>query len=149
MSGHDDDAAPGPEKGKRPGSPRRGSDHGRAPDRPSEPPGKRGRESGQDRPRGLEPIADLLPRAAREFGLEDQLEQARAAAAWLRVVAERVPAAAGACRLISLDRGVATIQVDMPIVAQEIRLRSPELLAALRAGVGTPVVGLQLTVRHV
>jgi hypothetical protein len=44
----------------------------------------------------MERLADLLPQTAREFGLEDQLEQARAAAAWLEIVAERIPAAAGA-----------------------------------------------------
>ena len=100
-------------------------------------------------PRGMERLADLLPRTAREYGLEDQLDQARAALAWDRIVADRVPAAAGACRLTDLRQGVATIEVDMPIVAQEIRLRSPELLAALRAAIRTPVRQIRLTTRHV
>jgi predicted nucleic acid-binding Zn ribbon protein len=99
--------------------------------------------------RGMESLADLLPGTAREFGLEDQLEQARAAAAWLAIVAERVPAATGACRLTDLRQGVATIQADEPIVAQEIRLRSPELLAALRKSVRTPLRQLRITTRHV
>lgn len=102
-----------------------------------------------DVPAGLERLADLLPRAARAYGLEDQLDQARAAAAWERIVAERAPAAVGACRLVGLRQGVATIEVDLPIVAQEIRLRSPELLAALRVAAGIPVLQLQLTTRHV
>lgn len=97
----------------------------------------------------MESLADLLPGTAREFGLEDQLEQARAAAAWLAIVAERVPAATGACRLTDLRQGVATIQADEPIVAQEIRLRSPELLAALRKSVRTPLRQLRITTRHV
>lgn len=97
----------------------------------------------------MERLGDLLPRAARVYGLEDQLEQAKAALAWDRIVAERVPAAAGQCRLVGLSRGVAVIEVDLPIVAQEIRLRSTELLAALRVTVGTPVRQLQLTTRHV
>jgi hypothetical protein len=97
----------------------------------------------------MESIGDLLPRAAREFGLEEQLEQAEAAAAWDRLVAARVPAAAASCRLVSLERGIATIEADLPIVGQEIRLRSRELLAALRTGVGTPIVSLHVTVRHV
>jgi hypothetical protein len=97
----------------------------------------------------MERIGDLLPRAAREFGLEEQLELAEAAAAWDRLVAARVPAAAGLCRLASLDRGVATIEADRPIVGQEIRLRSRELLVALRSGVRTPVLSLHVTVRHV
>ena len=101
------------------------------------------------RPRGMERLADLLPGAAREFGLEEQLEQARLASAWLSTVAERVPAAAGSCRLVDLNQGIATIEADEPIVAQEIRLRTPELLAALRATARTPVRQLRVTTRHV
>jgi predicted nucleic acid-binding Zn ribbon protein len=104
---------------------------------------------GDTRPRGPERLADLLPQAARDFGLEEQLEQARAAASWLKVVSERVPAAVGACRLTGLSQGVATIEADEPIVAQEIRLRSPELLAALRGTVGTPIRQLRVSTRHV
>ena len=109
----------------------------------------RGRDPEGGRSRKMERIGDLLPRTAREFGLEDQLEQAEVSAAWDRVIAARVPAAAGSCRLAALDRGIATIEVDLPIVGQEIRLRSSELLAALRSGIRTPVVSLQVTVRHV
>jgi len=106
----------------------------------------------RDRPekrRGMERLADLLPQTAREFGLEDQLEQARAAAAWSEVVAERVPAAVGACRLVGLSHGTATIEADQPIVAQEIRLRSLELLAALRSAARVPVRQLRVVARHV
>ncbi|MGA2514253.1 MAG: DUF721 domain-containing protein [Candidatus Limnocylindrales bacterium] len=102
-----------------------------------------------ERPRGMERLADLLPQAARHLGLEEQLEQAQAASAWSEVVAERVPAAVGLCRLVDLDRGVATIETDEPIVAQEVRLRSPELLAALRATVRGPIRQLRVTTRHV
>jgi hypothetical protein len=100
-------------------------------------------------PGDMERLADLLPRAAREYGLEDQLDQAHAAAAWDRIVADRLPAAVGACRLVALRQGVATIEIDMPIVAQEIRLRSPELTAALRAAVRIPIRQLHLATRHV
>jgi len=103
----------------------------------------------ENKRRGLESLADLLPQAAREYGLEDQLEQARTAAAWLEVVAERVPAAAGACRLIALDGGTATVEADEPIVAQEIRLRAPELLAALRDRVRRPLRQIRVVARHV
>lgn len=103
----------------------------------------------ENTPRGMERLADLLPRIAREHGLEDQLDQARAAVAWDQIVADRVPAAVGACRLIDLRQDVATIEIDMPIVAQEIRLRTPELLAALRNAVRTPIRQLRLTTRHV
>jgi hypothetical protein len=97
----------------------------------------------------MERIADLLPNAARQYGLEDQLEQARAASAWLSVIEERIPAATGSCRLVDLNQGVATIETDEPIVAQEVRLRSLELLAALRATARTPVRQLRVTTRHV
>jgi hypothetical protein len=97
----------------------------------------------------MERLADLLPGAARAFGLEDQLEQAGAAAAWLQIVAQRAPAAKGQCRLTDLSQGVATIEADEPIIAQEIRLRSPELLAALRKSMRTPLRQLRITTRHV
>jgi hypothetical protein len=115
---------------------------GRRPTRPTD-------RDPDKKPRGLERLADLLPSTARTYGLEEQLEQARAASVWLSIVAERVPAAAGSCRLIDLRQGVATIEADEPIVAQEIRLRSLELLAALRATARTPVRQLRVTTRHV
>ena len=125
-------------------------------DRPSDGRGSSGkpdlRPVDRDRagkPRGMERLGNLLPQAARELGLEDQLEQARAAAAWLEIVAERIPAAAGACRLTDLRGGVAAIETDEPIVAQEVRLRSPELLAALRAVTRAPVRQLRVATRHV
>jgi hypothetical protein len=97
----------------------------------------------------MERLADLLPKAVRQFGLEDQFEQARAAAAWLKLVEERVPAAVGACRLTDLRDGIATIETDEPIVAQEIRLRAPELLTALRGAIRTPIRQIRVTTRHV
>jgi hypothetical protein len=97
----------------------------------------------------MDRIGDLLPEAARELGLEEQLEQAKLAAAWLRILADRVPAAAGSSRLIGLSRDVATVEADLPIVAQEIRLRTPELLFALRNASRVPVRQLRVVTRHV
>jgi predicted nucleic acid-binding Zn ribbon protein len=99
--------------------------------------------------RGLERLGDLLPDAARQLGLEDELELAAAMAAWQRIVTERIPAAAGACRIVSLSQGVATVEADEPIVAQELRLRTPELVAALRSASRTPMRQLRVTLRHV
>jgi predicted nucleic acid-binding Zn ribbon protein len=99
--------------------------------------------------RGLERLGDLLPDAARHLGLEDQLELAAAMAAWQRIVAERIPAAAGACRIVALSQGVATVEADEPIVAQEVRLRTSELAAALRSVTRAPVRQLRVTLRHV
>jgi predicted nucleic acid-binding Zn ribbon protein len=97
----------------------------------------------------MQRIGDLLPDAARELGLEEQLELAEVMTAWRRVVAERIPAAAGACRIVSLSQEVASVEADEAIVAQELRLRSQELLGGLRSAVRTPVRQLRITVRHV
>lgn len=78
----------------------------------------------------------LIPDAARALGLEDELRLARAIATFEALVAERVPAAAGACRVIRLEGFSLIVEADAPIVAQELRLRSPELLAAFAAAPG-------------
>jgi hypothetical protein len=78
-------------------------------------------------------IGDLLPDAARGLGLEDELRLSRAMATFEQLVAERVPAAAGACRVVRIDGFAVIAEADAPIVAQELRLRGPELLAAFAA----------------
>jgi hypothetical protein len=78
-------------------------------------------------------IGDLLPDAARGLGLEEELRLSRAMATFETVVAERVPAVVGACRVARLDGPVVVIEADAPIVGQELRLRAPELLAAFAA----------------
>lgn len=87
-------------------------------------------------------LGDLLPEAAAALGLEAQLRTGRAAATWERIIAERVPAAAGASRLLELRdaEGAIMVSAELPIVAQELRLRAAELLEAFgRApGVGRP-----------
>jgi hypothetical protein len=84
-------------------------------------------------------IGDLLPGAARGLGLEEELRLSRAMATFEAIVAERVPAAAGACRVIRIEGFALVVEADAPIVAQELRLRADELLAAFAAapaGVG-------------
>lgn len=84
-------------------------------------------------------IGDLLPDAARGLGLEDELRLSRAMATFEALVAERVPPAAGACRVIRIDGFALIVEADAPIVAQELRLRAAELLtafAAAPAGIG-------------
>lgn len=78
-------------------------------------------------------IGDLLPAAARGLGLEDELRLSRAMSTFEAIVAERVPAAAGSCRVIRLDGFAMIVEADAPIVAQEVRLRATELLAAFAA----------------
>ncbi len=114
--------------------------------------GERGRGPqgrGRSGQRGMERLGDLLPDAARSLGLEDEMELAAAMTAWQKIVAERIPAAVGACRIVALSQGVVTIEVDEPIVAQELRLRGPELVTALRSAVRSSVRQLQVTARHV
>ena len=79
---------------------------------------------------------ELIPEAARHLGLEDELRLARAITTFGAIVAERAPAASGACRLIGLDGFALVVEADVPIVAQELRLRGPELLDALAAAPG-------------
>ena len=55
------------------------------------------------RKRPMRRIGDLIPDAARALGLEEELRLARAIATFEAVVAERVPAAAGSCRVIRLE----------------------------------------------
>ena len=101
------------------------------------------------RRRPMTRIGDLLPDAARGLGLEEELRLSRAMATFEAIVAERVPAAAGACRVVRLDGFDLVVEADAQIVAQELRLRSGELLAAFAtspAGVGARV--LQVHVRR-
>jgi hypothetical protein len=91
------------------------------------------------RRRPMTRLGDLLPDAARGLGLEDELRLSRAMATFEAIVAERVPPAAGACRVIRLDGFALIVEADAPIVAQELRLRATELLgafAASPAGIG-------------
>ncbi len=95
-------------------------------------------------------IGDLLPEAARGLGLEAELRLARATSTWDALVAEHAPAATGSCRLIGIEAEALLVEADQPIVAQELRLRSTELLAAFRAAPGGfPAHGLRVRVRRV
>jgi hypothetical protein len=75
-------------------------------------------------------IGDLLPTTAATLGLEEELRFARAMAGWERLVAELVPAAAGRTRLLAMHPAELVVSATEGIVAQELRLRSGELLAA-------------------
>ena len=93
-------------------------------------------------------IGDLLPDAARGLGLEEELRLSRAMSTFEAIVAERVPAAAGACRAIRIDGFDLVVEADAPIVAQELRLRSGELVAAFAASpAGVGVRDLRVHVR--
>ena len=81
-------------------------------------------------------LGELMPDAARALGLEDELRLSRAMATFEALVAERVPAAAGACRVVRLEGFSLVVEADAQIVAQELRLRGSELLAAFAASPG-------------
>jgi hypothetical protein len=81
-------------------------------------------------------LGDLIPDAARALGLEDELRLSKAIATFEGLVAERVPPAAGACRVVRIEGFAVDIEADAPIVAQELRLRSSELLTAFAAAPG-------------
>jgi hypothetical protein len=84
----------------------------------------------------MERLGDLIPDVARRLGLEEELRRSRALATFDALVAERVPAAHGACRATSIDGYALLVEADAAIVAQELRLRTAELLAALAAAPG-------------
>jgi len=88
------------------------------------------------RRRPMTRLGDLIPDAARQLGLEDELRLARAIATFEALVYERVPAAAGACRVVRIEGFAIDVEADAPIVAQELRLRSSELLAAFATAPG-------------
>jgi hypothetical protein len=84
----------------------------------------------------MQRLGDLIPDVARRLGLEEELRHARLLATFDALVAERVPAAHGACRAVRVDGYALMLEADAPIVAQELRLHGPELLAALASSPG-------------
>ena len=101
------------------------------------------------RRRPMTRIGDLLPDAARGLGLEDELRLSRSMSTFEAIVAERVPAAAGACRVVRLEGFDLVVEADAPIVAQELRLRASELLVAFAASpAGVGVRELRVHVRR-
>ncbi len=92
--------------------------------------------SDRDRRRRPDRLGDLLPEAARQLGLEAELRLARAISTWDALVEERVPPAAGSCRLVRLEPDTIVVEVDEPIVGAELRMRALELLEAFAAAPG-------------
>lgn len=96
----------------------------------------------------MQRIGELIPAAAHRLGLDEELRTARARSIWEAIVGERVPAAAGESRLAGLDGTALLVEADSPMVGQELRLRSAELLAAFRAAPGSvPAASLRIRVR--
>jgi len=94
-------------------------------------------------------IGDLIPSAAARLGLADELRRARAVATFDAIVAERAPAAHGACRALRIEGAALVVEADAPIVAQELRLHARQLLEAFRtAPAGARVDELRVTIRE-
>jgi hypothetical protein len=100
------------------------------------------------RRRPVNRIGELLPEAARELGITEQLRWALAGAAWDEVVGQRVPGAAGGSRPVRVE-GHSTLVVEAasPVIGQELRIRADELLEAFgeRPG-GIPAERLRVVV---
>ena len=89
-----------------------------------------------DRRRPMRRLSDVLPSVASQLGLEQELEHGRAIASWARLVEELVPAAAGASQLLEVRAPVLIVSADDQFVAQELRLRTDELLRAFASAPG-------------
>ncbi|MEO8208691.1 MAG: DUF721 domain-containing protein [Chloroflexota bacterium] len=101
------------------------------------------------RRRPMSRIGDLIPAVATELGLADELRRARMVATFDAIVAERVPAAHGACRALRVDGQTLVVEADAPIVGQELRLQAQVLVMAFRvAPGGARVDDLRITVRR-
>lgn len=85
-------------------------------------------------------IGDLMPQAAARLGLEDELRRARFLATFDAIVAERAPAAHGACRALKVEGETLVVEADAPIVGQELLLHGDDLASAFRTAPGGAAV---------
>ena len=88
------------------------------------------------RKRQVHRLGDLLPGIASALGLNEELDAARAVASWTVIVEEQVPAASGASRLLEVRPPLLIVSAEDPATAQELRLRSAELLDAFASAPG-------------
>jgi hypothetical protein len=101
------------------------------------------------RRRPMSRIGSLIPDAAARLGLADELRRARLLATFEAIVAERAPAAHGACRALRIEGETLVVEADAPIVGQELLLRADDLAAAFRrAPGGAPVRQLRVSIRR-
>ena len=98
--------------------------------------------------RPMRRLGDMLPGIAAGLGIESELRLARQMAAWERLISERVPAAAGASRLLAVQPPALVVSAANPNVAHELRLRQAELLAAFaQVPEGVRLLELRVVVR--
>lgn len=93
-------------------------------------------------------VGDMLPGVAAELGISDELRLAHQLTLWERIIAEHVPPAAGSSRLLSLQPPALVVSAASPQIAQELRLRQGQLLAAFaQAPEGVRLLELRVVVR--
>jgi hypothetical protein len=93
-------------------------------------------------------VGDMLPKVAADLGIENELRQARRMTAWERLVEEYLPAASGASKLLAVQPPALVVSATDSMVAQELRLRQAELLAAFaRLPEGAHLLELRVVMR--
>jgi len=106
-------------------------------------------EEAPRRRRPMSRIGTLIPDAAARLGLGDELRKARLLSTFDAIVAERAPAAHGACRALRIEGDTLVVEADAPIVGQELLLHAEDLAEAFRrAPGGAPVRHLRVAVRR-
>jgi hypothetical protein len=94
------------------------------------------RHNPHGRRREMRRVADVLPGIAVQLGLDAELRLAQQMSSWERLVTELVPAAAGASRLLEVQPPRLIVSAADPSTAQELRLRSEQLLTAFASAPG-------------
>lgn len=98
--------------------------------------------------RPMQRLGDVLPGIAAGLGIDNELRVARQMAAWQRIVEELVPAAGGSSSVLAVQPPALVVSAASPIVAQELRLRQSQLLAAFaQAPDGARLIELRVVIR--
>jgi predicted nucleic acid-binding Zn ribbon protein len=86
-------------------------------------------------PRSSDPetLRDLVPRVLDDLGLDSPLRVMRVVECWEEAVGVEI---ARHCRPRSLREGTLDAEVDSSVWAQQLQLRAPEILAALKRVLG-------------
>ena len=84
----------------------------------------------RDRRSQPEPLGALVPRVLKDLGLEESARALRVAERWEVVAGVEV---ARHSRPTGMRAGVLEVTVDSSVWCQQLQLRSPEILDALRA----------------
>jgi Dna[CI] antecedent, DciA len=80
--------------------------------------------------RPMRRLSDLLPALASHLGIDAELHAASQARTWELLVAELVPHAAGACRLLETRPPLLIVSAPDAATAQELRLHASTLIDA-------------------